>query len=365
VTNRLAGDGHHLAMRGAHRRSAPPATILRGRGLILVVAISWAPAARGQGSQVPIDSGPLVDAATRFRVVGAVSRRVRETYVFPRVGDSVSAYLHARLRGGFYDGMVRAEEFAVQLTTDLRAVSHDQHLHVTYEPETTHQGIDGDSAALRRRTVALRRALRRQNFGVQQARFVADGVGYLRLTSMQPPSIAGEALTAAMTLLANSDALIIDVRENGGGDADQVTLLLSYLFDGSVEFGEMRSRDPAHTEQSWTQAYVGGQRYGSSKPIFVLTSHSTFSAAEAVAYFLQAQRHAVVVGDTTRGGANPGDFYAIGSAFVVFVPTERAVSPLTGKNWEGTGVIPNVAVPAAVALDTATVLAAAAARTAP
>jgi hypothetical protein len=356
------GDPGHVDTRALHPRCTPWGSGLL-RPSLLAVLVACAPAVRAQSSPTTADTSPVVDAPTRSRVIEGVIRRVHETYVFPALADSVGTYLRTRVRRGAYDRPLRADAFSAALTADLRAVSHDQHLHVSYEPKSIHAGPDVDSATRRRRIEAVKRELERGNYGVPEARIVADGVGYLRLTSMQAPSIAGETLAAAMTFLSHSDALIIDVRDNGGGDADQVNLLLSYLFDGSVEFGEMRSRDPGHVEQSWTAAYVAGRRYGGTKPIFVLTSHTTFSAAEAVAYFLQAQRHAIVVGDTTRGGANPGDFYPVDADYVIFVPDARAVSPVTGANWEGTGVIPNIAVPAATALDTARALAEAIART--
>jgi peptidase S41-like protein len=362
VIGQTPSDGRHM-----DARTVSPWCTLWGPGLrrlsLLACVVAGAPAARAQDSPGKADASPLVDGPTRTRVIEGVIRRVRETYVFPAVADSIGVYLRGRMRHGAYDRPLRADAFATELTADLRSASHDQHLHVTYEPQSIHAGPGVDSATRHRRIDAVKRELERGNYGVPEARIVADGVGYLRLTSMQAPSIAGETLAAAMTFLAHSDALIIDVRDNGGGDADQVNLLLSYLFDGAVEFGEMRSRDPGHVEQSWTAAYVPGRRYGGTKPIFVLTSHTTFSAAEAVAYFLQAQRHAIVVGDTTRGGANPGDFYAVDTDYVIFVPDARAVSPVTGANWEGTGVIPNIAVPAAAALDTARALALAVVRT--
>jgi hypothetical protein len=361
MIDQTRSDRGQMDARAHHPRCPAWGSGLLGPSL-LAALFACAPAVRAQSAPATADTSPVVDAPTRSRIIEGVIRRVRETYVFPALADSMGAYLRARVRRGAYDRSLRADAFARELTADLRSVSHDQHLHVTYEPKSIHAGPDVDSATRRRRVDAVKRELERGNYGVPEARILADGVGYLRLTSMQAPSIAGETLAAAMTFLAHSDALIIDVRDNGGGDADQVNLLLSYLFDGPVDFGEMRSRDPGHVEQSWTAAYVAGRRYGGSKPIFVLTSHTTFSAAEAVAYFLQAQRHAIVVGDTTRGGANPGDFYSVDTDYVMFVPDARAVSPVTGANWEGSGVIPNVAVPAATALDTARVLAMAVAR---
>jgi len=182
-------------------------------------------------------------------------------------------------------------------------------------------------------------------------------IGYLDLRGFAPAGMAGPTLAAAMTLLANTNTLIVDLRENGGGDPETVSLLCSYLFDHRTHMNSLYWRRGDHTEQFWTQEFVQGLRFGQSKPVYVLTSAHTFSAAEEFSYNLRTQKRATLVGETTGGGANPGDMRRLTDHFEMFVPGGRSINPITGINWEGTGVEPHVKVPADKALDTAQAIA--------
>jgi C-terminal processing protease CtpA/Prc len=163
-----------------------------------------------------------------------------------------------------------------------------------------------------------------------------------------------------MGFLANTDALIVDLRRNGGGRPEMVALLSSYLFDERTHLNDLYWREGNRTDEFWTNATVAGPRYGGKKPVFVLTSKRTFSGAEEFAYNLKALKRATIVGETSGGGAHPGDMQKIADGFAMFVPTGRAINPVTKTNWEGVGVEPDVVVPADQALDKAKELAAAA-----
>jgi hypothetical protein len=163
-----------------------------------------------------------------------------------------------------------------------------------------------------------------------------------------------------MHLLENTDAVIIDLRRNGGGDPHTVQLLCSYFFDKPTHLNSLYWRDGDRTEEFWTLADLPGQRMA-DVPLFVLTSNYTFSGAEEFTYNMQTRKRATIVGETTGGGANPGGMVPVGERFGIFIPTGRAINPVTKTNWEGTGITPDVAVGAADALDTAITLAHAAA----
>jgi C-terminal processing protease CtpA/Prc len=179
---------------------------------------------------------------------------------------------------------------------------------------------------------------------------MSGNVGYLALTSVQPPKFAADLFTNAMGFLARTDALILDLRANGGGDAVLPEFILSYFFDEAVLIGEVEQRGVAKPGQAWTYGHVPGHRYGSTRPLFVLTSDSTFSGAEAIAYALQTAKRAVIIGGRTGGGANAGDFLAIGNGLTLFVPSARLVNPVTHTNWDGVGVAPDIEVRSADAL---------------
>jgi len=146
-----------------------------------------------------------------------------------------------------------------------------------------------------------------------------------------------------MTLLAHTSALIIDVRQTKGGDPAMVALLCSYLFPEPVHLTDFYTRESDGPQQSWTLPYVPGA-HSVDKPVYVLTGNQTYSGAEELAYALQALRRATIVGETTGGAANPGLRYPVTEHVAVFIPTGRAVNPITGGNWEGTGVRPDIAV---------------------
>jgi C-terminal processing protease CtpA/Prc len=149
--------------------------------------------------------------------------------------------------------------------------------------------------------------------------------------------------------------LIIDLRNNSGGDAAAVTFLASYLFDKRTQLNSFYYREGNRTEQRWTADIVPGPRYGGTKPVYILTSKDTFSAAEDFTYALKNLQRATVVGETTGGGANQGDDKRLLPHFSLFVPLGRVVSPVTKTNWEGVGVTPHVSICAGDALNAAQV----------
>jgi C-terminal processing protease CtpA/Prc len=157
-----------------------------------------------------------------------------------------------------------------------------------------------------------------------------------------------------MAFLANTDAVIIDLRYNGGGVPGVGLLLSSYFFERPVHLHSIEWREPGgrRIEQFWTLPFVPGPRF-LQQPLFVLTSDRTMSAAESFAYSLQAVGRAKVVGEVSAGGGHAGGEVSLGRGFVAFIPTGRAVNPTTRTNWEGTGVRPDVLVDEQDALRTA------------
>ncbi|MGD1065268.1 MAG: S41 family peptidase, partial [Vulcanimicrobiaceae bacterium] len=198
------------------------------------------------------------------------------------------------------------------------------------------------------------------NFGFHAVRRLPGNVGYLDFRYFSGDAAVGGAIAAAMTFVANTDALIIDLRHNGGGATTAAQTLEAYFFADQQQLTSLMLRDPAtgvvHEQQQYTAATVAGPLY-LDKPIYILTGERTFSCAEQFTYDLRNLKRVTIVGQTTGGGANPGDMLPLGSSFALFVPTGRAYSPVTKTNWEGTGIAPDVAVPTADALPRAYVLA--------
>jgi C-terminal processing protease CtpA/Prc len=287
-------------------------------------------------------------------VVENIAGAFDKYYVFPEVARSIGETLQASLAAGDYDALAAPEAFAERLTTDLQAVSHDKHIRVRYSRVARLYGgpEEEDSAVETEEAIALARS---QNFGFYKVERLDGNIGYLDLRSFwgaQTPG-AGETAVAAMNLLAHTDALIVDLRRNGGGSPTMIALLTSFLFEAEpVHLNSFYERPADRHTQSWTLPYVPGQRTP-DKPVYVLTSNRTFSAAEEFTYNLKNLKRATIVGETTGGGANPGGYISATPHFHVFVPTGRAINPITSTNWEGTGVEPDMRVPQADALDAA------------
>jgi C-terminal processing protease CtpA/Prc len=175
---------------------------------------------------------------------------------------------------------------------------------------------------------------------------LAGNVGYLDVRVLHAASVAGETVVAAMNFLSNASALIIDLRQCLGGEPNTVALAISYLYNSEpVHLNSLYLRREDSTQQFWTAAYVPGKRLAGT-PVYVLTSSSTFSGGEEFAYDLKSRKRATLVGETTRGGAHPGTPYRLNAHFEIFIPNGRAINPITGADWEGTGVRPDIAVPA-------------------
>jgi hypothetical protein len=300
------------------------------------------------------ERGPdtTLDAATRARVIDGVLHRLQEGYVFPETAAEMARAVRARAGRGAYDRVTSAHAFTDSLTADLRAVSHDRHLRVVYRSEgVPDETPDGEPSAEERRQRAV--FGRQVNYGLERVERLAGNVGYLEIRSFAFDAASVDStLAAAMDFLAGTDALIIDVRRNGGGDPAMVAAVCSYLLPPNTLINKFYWRPMDRWDEFRTRA-VTGRHYGTVRPVYVLTSDHTFSGAEEFAYDVQTQRRGEIVGDTTGGGAHPGGMRRVAERFGVWVPAGRAVNPVTGTNWEGTGVRPDVPVAAAEALRTA------------
>jgi C-terminal processing protease CtpA/Prc len=318
------------------------------RSCLLALLVSLSLVAAGCApAQVESD----VDSPTPAMMIEDVAEAVESQYVYPEAGAEMSRALRARLARGEYDGLPVGEALADSLTAHLRAVRHDKHLEVTFIPDAPAPAdAEVSEAALR----AEADEMLREQIGLEKVEILEGNVGLLDLRAFGPAELrpVRDAVAAAMDSLAGTGALIIDLRRNTGGDPGMVQLLASYLFGPEpVQLSSIYSRPRDNTMEFWTRRELSGARYGPERPVYVLTSSRTFSAGEAFAYDLQHLRRAIIVGETTAGGAHPAEFSPVGRNLALRLPTSRAINPVTGTNWEGTGVQPDVATDAA--LDTA------------
>jgi hypothetical protein len=285
------------------------------------------------------EAAPALTSERRTAVVDSIAGLLDRLYVFPDVASKMNADLRARVARGEFDTVTTQGSFARLLTEHLQAISHDKHLRVR-----AGGGPQGGGGPPRAPNGAYGRAER------------LDGdIAYVEIRSFGfPADMVRESTREIMSAAADAKALIIDVRANGGGSPDMVALVSSYLFgEERVHLNSLYFRPADRTDDFYTDPRVAGKKFGPEKPVYVLTSGRTFSAAEEFTYNLQTRKRATIVGATTGGGANPGGMQRLPFGLAVFVPTGRAINPITKTNWEGVGVKPDVAVAADSALETA------------
>jgi hypothetical protein len=308
--------------------------------MLVALVAGAAPPGAAQGLWRP--DMPL-DALTRGAVIDALLDCLNAEYVFPDTARAMEQAIRAREIRGEYDALTGPRAFAESLTAHLRAVSLDHHLEVQYSaarlPEPRADGPPADMRAL------MFLIGQQVNFGFERVERLEGNVGYMDLRTFGfDPEWVEDAAAAAFALIANTDALIIDVRRNAGGSPYTMALVSSYLFGkDTVHLSSLLWREGARTERIYTRPVVRGRRYGPDKPVYVLTGPGTFSGAEAFAYTLQTLKRAVIVGETTVGGAHPAAIRRVTDHFAVWMPGGQVIDPVTGTNWERVGVRPNVA----------------------
>jgi hypothetical protein len=289
-------------------------------------------------------------------VVIRVAELLEARYVDARKGRELARQIRRDTTARRWHEISGDEEFAKVVTARLRELSRDGHLSLDYSTKAL--APDADSAEQAFGTDEFERWYGvGVNHGFEEVRRLEGNIGYLNLTVFAPPSMGADLAVAAMSLLAQSDALIVDLRRNGGGDGAMGKLLAGYLFDGPREMSGKYDRPADKLTRSFSAGWVPGRRFGPDKPVYLLISKRTFSAAEAFAYDLQALGRAVVVGEPSGGGAHPFEYRRAGTHFVLSLPEGRSVNPITGKDWEGIGVQPDVVIPEAQALEKALELA--------
>jgi len=283
-------------------------------------------------------------------VVNQVRALVEEHYIFPEVAAKVSGVLAAGLAGGRYPADMPA--LAAAVTADLQSVNGDKHLRLLYHEDAIAPRTPGDDAE---EYAAMAHWAGQTCGGVACAQRLAGNVGYLDLRPVLFPAVlAGEVMTAALSLLATTDALIIDLRNCLGGEPSMPPFIISYLWDRDpAQLCGLRERTDTLPRQTWTLPYVPGRRFGKDKPVYVLTSAATFSGGEQLSYDLQQLGRAIIVGEPTRGGAHAREGFRVHPHLEATISVAAAVNPKTGGNWEGTGVTPDIQSTADSARDTA------------
>jgi hypothetical protein len=317
----------------------------RIKAIAITIVLAFTQATMAQDEQILLEDNEIKTT------INSISVQLQRNYVFPEIADRMISELKSNYEKGRYDEVPDALMFSEMLTTDLQSISNDKHLRVVFDPERIarqNQTISTEDSLFK--VQRKRKAMARNNFGFEEIKIFDGNIGYLNIKNFYYPENGGPTAIAAMNFLSNTEAIIIDLRFNQGGSSEMVQLISSYLFDEEpVHLNSLYWRPTDKMTQTWTLPYVQGKR-NPDADIYILTSSMTFSAAEEFSYNLKNLERATIIGETTGGGAHPGDYQVATDRFMVFVPSGRAINPITLDNWEGVGVKPHFEVNADKAL---------------
>jgi hypothetical protein len=324
--------------------------------LLFLYLQPWAQARTQMPMQTPHQSQPyqpVVDRIIRQQVVDSLAHSLLTNYIFRDTAARMGTYIRQRLKEGAYDKITDPNEFAQMLTADLHSVYKDLHMSIFYDPQFEKMLRDtstSDQAAAAEENIRL---AAHDNFAFKKVEILNSNVGYLMFEGFFDVNAESRAtVNSAFAFLKNTDALIIDLRHNGGGDPEMVRFICSHLLLPKTHINDLFERRKDKTYPSVTDSSGDPANYY-KMPIYILTSRRTFSGAEEFSYDLQTQHRARVIGETTGGGANPVGPETISNGFIGNIPWGRAINPVTHTNWEGVGVRPDVPAEADSALDVA------------
>ncbi len=307
----------------------------------------------------PTGNGELKDLSSKAKknAITSIIKLLNDNYVYPETAKKTEKYLLSKLKKNEYDDINNPIDFGEALTKDLQSVSKDKHLRVNYNPEAADIISKRKPNADETEEKDVQEMMKYQNYGFEKVERLNGNIGYIDFRNFAPSKLSKETVASVMGFISNTDAVIIDLRQNGGGDPTGVQLICSYFFDATpVHLNDIYYRPENKTEEYWTLGDIEGKRMPNIN-LYILTSKYTFSGAEEFAYDLKNLNRATIIGETTGGGAHPGDMKAVDKNFVIFLPMGRAINPVTKTNWEGVGVAPDIEISSEKALETAEIMA--------
>lgn len=301
----------------------------------------------------------VFNESTKKEIVYKVASILEEKYLFEDIGDKMAKHILNQYEIGKYDSLTQVKEFCSELTSDLRDINNDKHLFVFYSPDETYE-VKAFKNLLPENEIkdineSIYQKESRENFGFKKIEILDGNIGYFDLRYFASPEIFDEKLIGVMNFLSNTDAIIIDLRDNGGGQGS--TLLASYFLPPKeILLGSSCCRDTSQNIYSKTIVDIPGKRL-MDIGLYILTSSRTFSAAEAFAYTMKNLNRAIIIGEQTKGGAHPIDVLIVKGDILIQIPICESYNPVTRTNWEGVGVIPNIEESSELALHKAYILA--------
>jgi C-terminal processing protease CtpA/Prc len=270
----------------------------------------------------------------RNQQIVEIADKINTHYIFEAVAHTLSEKLKSEIALKTFDTLTD-KAFAKSLSAYLTKNGNDLHFNVLYRPnENEEKKTVNEKDMLKKYDVINRQ----WNYGFEKVMRLDGNIGYIEYTGFpEGNQSAQQILDATMNFVSNTNALIIDLRNNQGGDGKMERLFLSYFFDKKIKLGEIYTRYNNESTSAYTFPKVNGKKY-LNKPVYVLVNHKTISAAEAFAYELQQNKIAKVIGDKTYGAANPVKAFFIANTYQVFIPISIVKNTITHTNWEHTGI---------------------------
>ncbi|QHT70918.1 S41 family peptidase [Rhodocytophaga rosea] len=296
---------------------------------------------------------PVITPAVTRKLIDTISQTLERYYIFPDKAVQMGQHLQQQRKKGIYRTIKDAHQLAGQLTRDMESIYADGHLYMSYDPDLSKAILEVNPDKRRREDSLALLSARESNFGLNRVEILDGNIGYLPVYSFTRfVSLAKPSFSSALRFLSHTQALILDLRYNGGGSPEMVGQLGSYFFSVSTPFTSIYNRRIDSSSVYWADP-ARAEGVTLSMPVYILTSSSTFSAGEDFAYSMQQSKRATVVGDTTGGGAHPAGPFVLGDGFILHLPFAQSINPYSKTNWEGTGVIPDMAASAEEALQMA------------
>jgi hypothetical protein len=300
------------------------------------------------------DKNQTITTEQKKEVIKALCFKLDSVYLYPENVNDIRNLLTKKIDKGDYTKFKTPEDFAFQLDKDLQDITNDKHIGVVFDPDKAAEMISQPTESYY--TTEVIEELKQSNFGFRELKILEGNIGYLDLREFCPVEFAGETAVAVMNFFSNSNALIIDLRNNGGGDDNMVQFLISYLLEGDVQFSTSYNRYTNSYYISQTLSYVPGKKLYDI-PLYILVSKTTFSGAEAFSYNLKAVKRATLIGENTRGGENPIEIQVLNNGYIAYIPAVKIINSIvkTTVRWESIGIKPDIEVDSKDALFTAQV----------
>ncbi|MBD0254181.1 MAG: S41 family peptidase [Cytophagales bacterium] len=334
---------------------APVPTLTRALHLSLLLCVLC-------GSPIFSQSLPRQDVA---QALGTMARLLEDNYVFPARGKAIAAHLRKEYQAGKFGSARTWKEFDSLTTRSLVAFSHDGHLYVRHDPKTVKDLTEAEKKAAEDKKTTkgnfsydpfyYSEAAAENNFGFREVKVLEGNIGYIKLSEINLSEKSLPVLFAAMHFVANTKALIIDLRDNGGGGSAVGNVFQSFFLPKETPLLEFKTRHWGNTLAK-TETWLTEKKY--ENPLFILVNGGTASAAEAFTYALQRHGRAQVVGQRSAGGAHMNSWYPVNEHLFISVSTGAPTWPGTEESWEGKGILPDYPVGAGQELETVKQLAA-------